>query len=189
MNLARDYPNLDASRARQPGAADLIAISLYAEGSRDGAAAQFARVVTLHGTELLNLPVSSAIPPLLDVTTDRATYRLGDTLTLNVHYAQGGPPEPLDAYVGLVRPGGDFESLQIQDDGFVLIPTGQSVLPVVAGTLPLLEFSGALSQRRWEPSDPLGTWLAGALLVRAGRSPLDSANWVGVKTTPFTVSP
>jgi hypothetical protein len=188
VRLAGEFPNLDA-RPFWPPAADLVTISLYAGGAPgDEAASHAARVVALHATRLLNLPAPS-LPPFLDATVDRSTYRPGQALTLSVHHSQATIAEPLDAYIGLVRPGGDFESLQIQGDRFALVPTGFSVLPVVQGALPALEFSGPLVQRLFTPQDPPGVWLAGALLVRAGQSPFDQSHWVGLRMVQFTLGP
>ena len=188
--LARDYPNLDVTYFGSPEAADLITISLFASGTgAGGAPVHAARVVALHGTELLNLPVAASLLPLLDVTTDRASYQRAQALTLSVHYSQGTPTEPLDAYVGLRRPDGSFESLQSRAGRFELTPTGATVTPAVQGALPRLEFSGPLATRAWTAADPAGTWTAFAVLVRAGLSPLNPANWVGVKTGSFTLAP
>src|SRR5262249_29248128 len=59
--LARDFPNLDVSvGCCEPEAADLITVSLFASGRRaDGSAVHAARVIALHGQELLSLSVDS----------------------------------------------------------------------------------------------------------------------------------
>lgn len=141
------------------------------------------------GTDLYSLPVATSLPPLLDVTTDRASYQPGQTMTLSVHYSQGTPADPLDAYVALRGPDGSFESLQARGGRFELVPTGAMPAPAMQGTLPRLEFSGPLATRRWTTSDPSGPWTVFAVLVRAAQSPLNPANWVGIKTAGFTLAP
>jgi len=121
VTLARDYPNLDVSMFGQPEAADLITISVVASGnSAAGQLTVAARVVALHGTELLNLAIPASLPPYVAVTTDRTSYRRGDTLELSAHVAPGAAVGPVDVYVGLRRPDGTLLSLRRQGPGFEL---------------------------------------------------------------------
>lgn len=146
-------------------------------------------MLTLHGSELLNLPVAATLVPLLDVTTDRASYRQGESLVLSVHYSQGTDGDGMDAYVGLRRPDGGFGSLQLRGGHFALVPTGSAPTPAVQGTLPRVEFSGPLVTRPFGAGDPVGTWIVFAVLVRAGQSPLAPVNWLGIRTATFTLGP
>ncbi len=55
VTLARDFPNLDVESDEEPEAADVISISLFGSGTgADGKPAYAARVLVLHGEELLN---------------------------------------------------------------------------------------------------------------------------------------
>ena len=189
--LARDFPNLDVTRFGRPVAADAITISLAAVGtSGTGQPAAAARVMTLHGTEQLNLALPSTAPPKLDVTVDQPAYRLsGPAATLTVHYAPGFGGGDVDAYVGLRRPDGALESVTSRGGTFVLSSPAPAPAPTAQTALPTFNYAGPLAVRAWIPADPPGVWLAYAVLVRAGQSPLDPSNWVGSSTAVFTVSP
>ena len=56
VSLAVGVPILDVERFGEPVAADVVTVSLFGEGTNsDGQPSYAARVVTLHGSEFLNL--------------------------------------------------------------------------------------------------------------------------------------
>ena len=66
VTLAQGVPVLDVDFFGTPVAADVVTISLFGEGTdADGSPTYAARVLTLHGTELLNLPPAAHDPTAL----------------------------------------------------------------------------------------------------------------------------
>lgn len=189
VSLARDFPNLDVEFRGQPDAADATTLSLFASGTTpEGAPAHAARVLALHGPELLNLPLPAALSPQLAVTTDRTSYDRTQPLTLSAHFAQGSTTALADVYLGLLRPDGTFASVLLQDGQFTLIPTGGAPAPLLRNSPLRLDFSAPVLTHPWAPADPAGSYTAFAVLVRAGQDPFNRANWLAVGTTSFTLS-
>lgn len=189
VSLARDFPNLDVEFQGQPDAADATTLSLFASGTTpEGAPAHAARVLALHGPELLNLPLPAALLPQLAVTTDRTSYDRTQPLTLSAHFAQGSTTALADVYLGLLRPDGTFASVLLQDGQFTLIPTGGAPAPLLRNSPLRLDFSAPVLTHPWAPADRAGSYTAFAVLVRAGQDPFNRANWLAVGTTSFTLS-
>ncbi len=68
VGLAAGVPILDVERFGEPVAADVVTVSLFGEGTdSDGQPSYAARVVTLHGTEFLNL---TPVPPDTNAVRD-----------------------------------------------------------------------------------------------------------------------
>ena len=77
VTLARDFPNLDVESDGEPEAADVITISLFGSGTgADGKPAYAARVVVLHGEELLN-PAQEVVLAELAATVNAASFAAG----------------------------------------------------------------------------------------------------------------
>jgi hypothetical protein len=183
--LAPSFPNLDVSPP-----ADAIAISLFASGTGPGGSpTAAARVLALHGAELLNLPVAAVTGPRVWVTTDREGYRQGDTLRLSVHLAPGSTTERVDAYAGLLRPDASFLSLRPGAAGLTLAPTGVAPEAVARNTTFGVNFSGPVGSYTWGAADSPGSYTAYVVLVRAGQSPLDPPNWIAIDAVRVTLSP
>lgn len=154
-----------------------------------GEPAAAARVVALHGAELFNLPVATAVGPRVWVTTDRPSYQRGQTLTLSVQVAPGSSGERLDAYAGLRRPDRIFLSLRRAEGVFTLATTGSAPEPAVRNDPLALNFSAPAASYAWGPGDPTGSYAAYVVLVRAGQSPLNPADWVAIDSVSVTLSP
>jgi hypothetical protein len=183
--LARDFPNLDVRFQGQPAAADLITLSLFGSGLQG----QAARILNLHGTELLNLPPPTSLSSRIDVTTDRAVYRRSQPLSFALHLIQGTSPEPADIYIGLLHPDGTFDSLLTQASGVALVPTGTTPMVIAQSAVVPFDFSAPVATRPWTPADPPGTYIAFAVRVRPGQLPFDQANWLSVGYVGLTLNP
>jgi hypothetical protein len=181
--LASDFPNLDMDFVGHAG--DLVTISLFGSGPQG----QAARVLALHGTELLNLPVPASLQSRIDVTTDRAVYQRSQPLSFAIHLIQGTTAERADIYIGLVHPEGTFDSLLTQGSGVALVPTGTTPTAIAQNAVLPFDFSAPVATRSWTLADLAGTYIAFAVRVRPGQSPFDQANWLSVGYVGVTLTP
>ena len=183
--LATQFPNLDVRFGGQPTAADLVTLSLF--GGAPGG--QSARVLALHGRELLNLPPPSSLPPQVAVTTDRIGYQRDQPLTMTLHFSQPTPPLAADFYLGLLHPDGTFDSVLIDGAGIHFVPTGGTPSPIVQNASIPADFSVPLAVRPWTQADAAGSYVVFAVVVQPGQPVGDSQNWLGLGYALVTLNP
>jgi hypothetical protein len=112
---------------------------------------------------LVSLPVQ-ATPPSLTIAINAATYRTGDTMTVVASVQPGSPPAPVDAYITIRLPDGQFMSAQLNGS---LVP-GQ--VPIASGITPA----------------PLQQQIVSHTF--AGNEPAGTYTWFAVFTTPGTLN-
>lgn len=139
-----------------------------------------------------SVSIALGYEPLLFSPPKPSYFRIGYQLIAWVSADTTGSPDifkTADVYVGTALPNGQFAS-------WVQNGTEPPVWRVDAVPLPLmknipLDTTSLLSplQHTFSDGDPLGFYIAYALLVLPGTDPLDSLNWIDVSTVPFKLAP
>jgi hypothetical protein len=120
-------------------------------------------------------------PPFLGVAPNRATYPAGSTLFLTTLLRAGGIPQPVDAYIVVQLPSGQFLSLQF---GGRLVP---GIVPLARGFVPfntISQYQNLLISYTFNGSEPAGTYLWSAVLTRPGTLDFVSALHQSAFTVP-----
>jgi hypothetical protein len=103
-----------------------------------------------------------ATPPSLTVQLNATAFTPGQTLVVTATSAPGSPPEPVDAYIVIKLPNGQFLSAQL-GGGFV-----PGILPIATNIVPPA-LTQQVAQYAFNGSEPVGTY-----------------TWFAVFTTPGT---
>jgi subtilisin family serine protease len=113
--------------------------------------------------------------PRADIGLNQSSYSIGDTLILDLLARSGSTLNRGDAYLVALTPTGQLVSLVLEGDGHLHLTEG--LVPMQRG-FSVLDIEGAIYARRFVASDPRGTYVVFAVLVREGRDPLDHSNWI-----------
>jgi hypothetical protein len=145
-------------------------------------------------TEMIPPPsVSLSISTAVGVPTHY--FQAGRNLSAGVGVKKAPWPIPIerykqaDFYVGALMPDGRYASWILGADGAAVLVTGPTPLPYMAHVLLETEPSPPYFQCLFSGTEPIGFYLAFALLVVPGADSLDTRNWIAVSTVPFTFNP
>ena len=124
--------------------------------------------------------VSATSPPpptsALSVSLGASSFTAGQTMTLTAALTPLTTPTPVDAYVAVQLPTGQFFSVQ---PGGGLVP---GIVPIARGIVPV-PFTGTLAQYAFTGAEPRGTYTWYTALTQPG-----TLNVVGtIQQTTFTV--
>lgn len=141
--------------------------------------------------------VSPATPPpppsqpTVDLMLNRSIFHTGQTVNYQASIVQGSQPssDRVDIYLGVLLPDGvTFASFVYTPSGFIAVSFGPSPIPfridVAVTASDIIPFSYIFSG-----SEPVGTYLTYAGLVRAGTDPLQQSNRLALALKPFDFTP
>ena len=97
----------------------------------------------------------------LSVALSDTVFRPGSTMTVSATLAAGPGSSPVDAYVVVQLPTGQYLSLQL--DGSLL----PGIVPIARGIVPA-PYQGTLTQYTFSGVEPLGSYTWYAVLTRPG---------------------
>jgi hypothetical protein len=119
---------------------------------------------------------ATPLPTGLAVTTNAASYSIGQTMTVIGTLVPLNSPAAADAYVVLQLPNGQYLSLQL---GGGLVP---GIVPIARGIVPF-NYAGVLTQHTFTGGEPPGRYIWLAALTQPG-----TLNLIGpLQQIPFTV--
>jgi hypothetical protein len=108
------------------------------------------------------MPIAEPVPiPGLAVALNSGGFAAGDRLVLAASLTPLAVPRPVDAYIVVRLPTGQYLSLQL---GGALVP---GIVPIAQGFVPF-DFAGTLAQYTFTGAEPLGTYTWYAALTEPG---------------------
>ncbi len=125
-----------------------------------------------------HIRIDVPVPPSLTLQLNAATYHTGDTLTVVATLTPGSPPNPVDAYIVVRLPDGQFMSAQLNGP---LVPGKQAI----ATNLVPVALQQQVAQHTFTGGEPPGTYTWMAVLTEPGTQNFVSA----LEEDPFTFAP